>query len=592
MDRPKDTLPVARWLLVAALGVGTAAACSSGEGGTQIEPDLEPFVPGDCLPGELILDDGTCLPAGLPPPPPCEPGSVVAPAPGDCCAAGTVPLPDGSCQEAGVPPDGCGTGFVPDDEGGCVAVMPSATCGLGEMALPGETTCRVVAPCGGGTWGAIPVDTTTQHVDGAYVGGNSDGSSAAPWTTIGDGVTAAAPGAIVAVAAGTYAEGVVITGRPVRIWGRCPGLVSIEPPGDGVRIGLGADGSELHTLTIRGGGIGVDNAGAADVLVDRLLVANATDHAIRVRGDDHATNEASLTVTGSLIEAGHRSGILAAGSDLTVEDTVVHRGSEQSITGGEGIRVEAYAFGGNPQVPEATIRRVVVERTYRLGILFSGASGVIEDTLVRNILPTQGVGRGLAIEAHPEVFSRSDVVVRRSVVEGAHELGVLVSGSTAELENTVVRATQPSPITNESAGIHVQPQGAERSRLTLRHSSILETPGIGIGVYSADLELAGAIVRDVSYALNGMEGTGVLLGVSSRTLESSEATIAGSRIERHEGDGLRVWSAEADLVATVIGGEPQGPTQSAGVGILMDEDGALEVAPVLTVTGSLVRDNR
>jgi hypothetical protein len=43
---------------------------------------------------------------------------------------------------------------------------------------------------GAAPWGDIPVESDTEHVDASYSGGNSDGSSAAPWTTIQAGVDA------------------------------------------------------------------------------------------------------------------------------------------------------------------------------------------------------------------------------------------------------------------------------------------------------------------------------------------------------------------------------------------------------------------
>ncbi|HZO11776.1 MAG TPA: hypothetical protein VFB62_00905 [Polyangiaceae bacterium] len=70
------------------------------------------------------------------------------------------------------------------------------------MAIPGERACHAVMACANGTWGDIPVDPATLYVNGSYAGGGSDGSSAKPWTTIVDAVTAAAPGALIAVAAG------------------------------------------------------------------------------------------------------------------------------------------------------------------------------------------------------------------------------------------------------------------------------------------------------------------------------------------------------------------------------------------------------
>src|SRR5688572_24083123 len=61
--------------------------------------------PGTCPPGTMMVDDGSCRAAGLPPDMQCPPGET--------------PLDSGGCQPAGVPPDACGQGFEPDGQRGC-----------------------------------------------------------------------------------------------------------------------------------------------------------------------------------------------------------------------------------------------------------------------------------------------------------------------------------------------------------------------------------------------------------------------------------------------------------------------------------------
>jgi hypothetical protein len=114
------------------------------------------------------------------------------------CPPGELELDDGSCVAPGVPADGCGVGFVSDNDGGCVATLPARACPEGQMAIPGETMCAPPAPCTGSPWGAAPVETETQFVDASYTGGNSDGSASMPWTTVQAGIDAAVSGAVVA----------------------------------------------------------------------------------------------------------------------------------------------------------------------------------------------------------------------------------------------------------------------------------------------------------------------------------------------------------------------------------------------------------
>ncbi len=160
-------------------------------------------------------------------------GSDAGPTPG-ACEPGQLALPDGGCQPAGIPADGCGEGFVASIDGGCEAILPATPCGPGQLAIPGETTCHDVAPCGTGPWGTVPTDGSTEHVDAAYPGPTSDGSAAQPWTSIQQAVDAAAPGAIVAIATGTYVETVWVEGKAVRLWGKCPAEVELRLDGLGV----------------------------------------------------------------------------------------------------------------------------------------------------------------------------------------------------------------------------------------------------------------------------------------------------------------------------------------------------------------------
>src|SRR5262245_22622469 len=135
------------------------------------------------------------------------------------------------CLRPGVPPDACAPGFEPDGASGCRAILPAEPCPRGTMATPGATACTEVAQCTGGKWGAIPVEPSTEYVDGTYAGTDSDGTEAKPWRTIQDAVDAAAPSAIVAVAEGHYPGDVLMVGKPVRLWGKCPALVEISGNG-------------------------------------------------------------------------------------------------------------------------------------------------------------------------------------------------------------------------------------------------------------------------------------------------------------------------------------------------------------------------
>ncbi|HZO17279.1 MAG TPA: hypothetical protein VFB62_28575, partial [Polyangiaceae bacterium] len=220
-----------------------------------------------CAAGEWQREDGSCVPAGLPPDMLCPPGEWQR---------------DGECIPAGVPPDDCASGFVPGDRS-CEPILPVAPCPLGLMAVPGEESCRPVAPCAAGTWGDIPIEPSTEHVDGSYANLDSDGSALKPWTTIQAAVDAALPGAIIAIAAGGYVEDVRVSGKPVRLWGVCPFLVELAGTGAeqaALLVFAGASGTEVRDLAIVGDLDGVGVSGSRDVLLERVWVHHSVGRGV------------------------------------------------------------------------------------------------------------------------------------------------------------------------------------------------------------------------------------------------------------------------------------------------------------------------
>ena len=194
-------------------------------------------------------------------------------------------------ERAGIAPDECSrAGFASDGERGCEPVLPRAACRPGQLALPGDRACHAIAPCGSGTWGDIPASATTQHVDLTYLGGDSDGTTAKPWPTIGAAIAAAQVGATIAVAAGSYGESVVID-KAVVVRGRCPIWWRCPAPGPAT-VQMLAGGATVRGVAITGTvGVGV---ATADASLEELWIHDTADVAVFVEG--------SATLRGVLTE--------------------------------------------------------------------------------------------------------------------------------------------------------------------------------------------------------------------------------------------------------------------------------------------------
>jgi hypothetical protein len=463
------------------------------------------------------------------------------------CAAGEAQASDGHCEPAGIPPTSCAAGFVATDDRACDAVLPNDPCPAGQLAIPGESACHDVAPCADGTWGDIPVDATTQYVDASYAGtAPSDGSTSAPWKTIHEAVTAASSGAIVAVAAGTYAESVLIK-KPVRVWGRCPSKVAIDiPSGAGAfDVRAGASGAEIHGIAMHGDGIGVLLSGSKDVIVDHVWVHDTTDHGVNLQRD---FGDSSLTFTHSLIDRATEAAVFSAGCAVTVESSVVRATLPLSDhTSGRGVDVE-FDHGVRATL---VVRSSVVERNHEFGVFVKSSDATIESTVVRDTQPQvkdnqYGIGIDLFTN---DAALRASLTMRTSIVERNRSIGVYVGGSDATIETTVVRDTQPEATTDAAGyGMQVAVEQGQRPTLSIASSVFERNVEFGMLLDGTDATITSSIVRDTALdAQVGAFGRGIHAQRDPFTYERSNLTLRSSLISGSYDVGVMIVSS--DLVA-------------------------------------------
>jgi len=472
-----------------------------------------------------------------------DPAGVGGSATGPTCAPGELQLADGSCTVAGIAPPSCGEGFVADDDGGCVAVLPRDPCAPGTLAVPGDTSCKPVAPCGEGTWGDIPTDEATEYVDGSYRGSDSDGTQSAPWPTIQQAIDAAAPGAVVAVAAGDYQEDVLLLTKPVQLWGVCPALAGIHGSGEvTLEIGSPASGSAVHAIGISGGGTGINVTHDTEVSFDRIWIHDTGSNGLRAQF-------ATATVTDSLVEK-TAGGILAHSGYLTVDRCVV-----RDTTHSEEWR--SIAIGMNDKGPAAavaTIRGSVVERTEHGGISVGGAKASIETTVVRDTgldPDSLEAAYAIAVEHSLDGTIPAEVTLRTSVVERTRGLGVFVDGSVVSIEQTVVRDTQPTAA-EWARGIHLQTwveRGSLPAVVSVTESLVEGTVGAGIVSSGAELHLDRTIVRRTKAWSDGTLGDGIMLISEHAT---ATGTMEGCRVEQNDHAGVLLLDGQLSVGTTAF----------------------------------------
>ncbi len=468
----------------------------------------------------------------------------------DACRGAAVPIPGGGCLAVGVPSDGCGAGFEHDGDGGCTAILPAAPCTGPTLAVAGDTSCRPITACGAAPWGDVPTEQNTIYVDAAYAGATTDGSISRPLKTLAEAIGVAERGAIIALAEGTYRGNLVVT-NPVRIWGRCPELVTIEgvylAEDDQDALGVvDAPGTEIRGVTLRAPGAGVLAYETRDLLVSGVRLTGST-WGILAAGE---VAEASITLADSLVDDIASTGVLGLGAQVVVERTEFRE--SRPLGEEDGVAVFIGRFSATSPEPSAVIRGANVSGHVSAAVAMS-ATLTVEDSVARAFVAgPQGRSFG-AVTAilDPDVPRASDVTVRGSVVDGAVAGGVLVGGGRLTLERSVVRATRAADTQDHSVGaVGVFRDEEEAAQGTMRDCLVADNVGVGLFVGEARFTVERSVVRaGVPYEGSGDFGRGV--SVEGDTAEAELDLVDSLVADCHEA-GVALVGARATLTRTAI----------------------------------------
>lgn len=451
------------------------------------------------------------------------------------CPAAWVKV-DGICRAPGVPEGECGAGFLSDGSGACTVVLPSTVCPKGQMALPGDKACALVAPCPAGQWGDIVTSETTQFVDAYFVGPGSNGSKKAPWKTIGQGILAAKEGATVAIGTGRYIENVVVPKRIV-VHGTCPSQVQIVGDADaGALFVNNASRAEIRGLSVQGSAHGIVVGTSTDVVLENVWVHDTAGYGIAV---SNGAGPASLTVRHALIENA-AMGVTAFGAALTVEQVAVR--DIVSDNPQMGRCIASQDLNGRPRVSVSSSH---LERCQQ-GIFAAGADLTVEATEIRDMR-----SRGVNVQSGTAGASAT-ATLRTTLIERPHDIGVAAFGADLTMDRVVVSSVLPAVTHAGGNPVWIQYDNTAKraAKATIIASTLQDGSETGLANYGADVTVTSTLIRRIKVRpLDLSYGDGLLV---TRYIVDAKSTVNGLRVEAAARAAVSNFGGTIALASTVL----------------------------------------
>lgn len=551
--------------------------CSSSEGGSAdpLPAGPDSGAPPACAIGETA-EAAACVPAGLVacPAGTSGEGGVCKPTfPATCNAGSAKILGETACVPVGHTT--CPAGTTKDASGwGCTATF-AAACAGAARAVPGGAcapigTCPATLPAG-----------AVRFVDDDFGPGVVD---ATHFTTLGAALAGAPAGTVVSVAAGTYAETLIVP-PGVAIVGACAGDVVLEPALASTAPALTASSGKvlLRGLTLRGAAVGLSVKGA-DVSADALVIEQSRGAGVNVQSGSLALSGSVIRGTLAREAADDGFGILAVDGVTTLDDvtidgsvgtglsvwrtakvtarglSVLRTSKSNASTFGWGIDVESGgSFDGT---------RVVVAGASFAGIAATdkGSRVRLEDVIVTDVGlgtfgpggPTLGVGLAITESASVEV---------RHVSLGKTDGSSIIVAGAASLVAEGLTARDGADKGDAKGGLY-----ATAAKVKLSSSVIVGATRDGLlSLDGATLSVDTVLVRDTKTSASAGTGNGI------GALTAAKGVLDGKRLtlERNGSAQLAATDASSMTLASVavldVAGGAGNLSDGTGIGLVVDQ---------------------
>jgi len=300
----------------------------------------------------------------------------------------------------------------------------------------------------------------------------------------------------------------------------------------------------------------------------------------------------ALVVTGASNTEVRRLAITGQSRGIAVSDSQDVLVEEMWIHHNASPGVDAEdAFGPTSVV----VRSSLLEQNHAVGVLVAGSDATLEAIVVRANLPdAQGqFGRGLNLRNNPATGARASVSVVRSLFEQNHELGVFVGGSDATLDSTVVRESlcDAQGLTGRGLSVQDDPVTGARASVTVARSLFEQNHTSGVYVTASDATLEATVVGATLPNTQGLSGHGVSVQLNQETGARASVTIARSLFEQNHEAGMLVSGSDATLEAIAVRATLPDAQGLAGRGVSAQVDTVTGERANVIVARSLFEQN-
>ena len=283
---------------------------------------------------------------------------------------------------------------------------------------------------------------------------------------------------------------------------------------------------------------------------------------------------AQVTVSGGLFDGNCAAAVMVAGAgtEVVMSDTVL-RNTEADGMGerGYGLLIQEEAA--------ATVSGSLIDRNQAVGVVIgeSGAWLELENTVIRDTQP-DGAGRfGLGLS----VKHQGQASLLECLLAGNRDIGIVAAGPavSVEMTGTVVRNTSSNGDGSFGRGLDV----SSGALLTVTDSLVEANRqcGILVSLPGTFVILEGTTIRDTLPDDNGHYGLGM------RVQDDAGATVSGCLFDRNTEAGIVIDQAAEDvwLSGTIVRRTVPGTTGNLGLGV------AALAGTQLLLEKTLIQDN-